>query len=582
MPATTARKAVGYIRVSGRTQADNFSLQSQEDDIRDYCAIEGIPFDRMWTDVGSGLSTKSRPNFLGMLDYCRDPAQQITDAAFWDLDRFTRNIEEFFTYTKGLINAGIMLHLALDGEKYEYRSEEKWYQRLLAAQSESKKISRRTKRGQRQATKLGYHIGPPPWGYMLQHEPDEQNVPEELQEVHRLNWKGQHFQCGWLVPDPEKWDDVIMFWGQVELGKTPMLIVNYMNLHNIPGPRGGEWTTEAVRRIIRNPKYHGELFRGVKPQSRLPGPKENAPPIIVENSHQAAVDYDTWLEANEAIIERRPTQAPPRSHSSPNPLSNLLKCGECQAQGITSNLAVNRIDGVAYLRCTRHARAGRDKCTFTSARLEILLDKVNDRLRNHFLTQSNLERIVKGVTEASKPYMESQQSELAPIKDRKKVVRKQIDNINDTLIEAGARASNFRTLLAKLDDLELELRDIERKFAQMAEDTEEARLFINNEDGIIATALDRKTFANPDNLDEVRDFMRIFIKRVDVFAREGKTQRATIQYDLPVRARRSDDDPTIETVYLEKKGAQAAAKTCVFDSFSTVSDGQGTTLKWVS
>ncbi len=162
MHTAIARKAVGYIRVSGLSQADNFSLTSQDQDIRDFCAQEGILFDRMWVDVGSGLSTKSRPDFLDMLEYCLDPANEVTDVVFWDLDRFTRNIEEFFTYTKDLIEAGITLHTALDGEKYDHRSEEKWHQRLVNAQAESRRTSIRTKRGQRQATLLGYHIGPPP------------------------------------------------------------------------------------------------------------------------------------------------------------------------------------------------------------------------------------------------------------------------------------------------------------------------------------------------------------------------------------------------------------------------------------
>ena len=564
----TARKAVGYIRVSGRSQADNFSLRSQDQDVRDYCAIESILFDRMWDDIGSGLSTKKRPNFLDMLEYCLDPENGITDVVFWDLDRFTRNIEEFFTYTKGLINAGITLHIALDGEKYDYRSEEKWHQRLIAAQAESKRISRRTKRGQRQATQLGYHIGPPPWGYMLQHEPDEQNVPEVLREFHRTNSQGGQFQAGWLVPDPEKWDDLLTFWGQVTQGHTPMRVAIYMNLHNIPAPKGGEWTDYKVRNVIRNPKYYGKLFRGLNPQSRLPGPKENAPPVIVEDSHKAAVDYDQWMKANRAIDDRRPSEAPARSHSSPNPLSNLLKCGECKSKGIDSNLQIARKDGVIYLRCARRKTTGRDACAFKGARLDILLAKVNDRLRNHFLTRPNLERIIKGVAEASRAYLETQQSESAAINDRKKVVRNEIANINATFKAAGTAADNFRTLLSDLEYLEMELKELEGKSDQVAEDTEEARLFINNEEGIIATALDRKTFNNPDNLDEVRDFMHIFIKSVEIFPREGKTQRTTIHYDLPVRAAQSDDDPTIETIHLEKKGAHVGPKSCVFNEFT--------------
>ena len=54
--------------------------------------------------------------------------------------------------------------------------------------------------------------------------------------------------------------------------------------------------------------------------------------------------------------------------------------------------------------------------------------------------------------------------------------------------------------------------------------------------GIIATALDHRTFTDPDNLDEVREFMHIFISRADVFARENRTQRVAICYDLPVRS----------------------------------------------
>ena len=178
------------------------------------------------------------------------------------------------------------------------------------------------------------------------------------------------------------------------------------------------------------------------------------------------------------------------------------------------------------------------------------------RLGNNFLIPANLERITEGVAKASKPYLENQRSELAPINDRKKVVRSRITNINDSLAASGPAANNFRTLIKDLDTLETELQELEKKSAQIAEATEGARLFLKNKEGIIATALDRKTFANPDNVDKVRDFMHIFIRRVDAFAREGITQRVTIDYELPVRLATSDDDPTIETIYLEKSGSR--------------------------
>ena len=203
MQLTTLKKAVGYRRVSGKSQADNLSLRSQDEDIQDYCEHEGLYFDTMFTDVGSGLSIKQRPQFPKMREYTLDKKNGIRNVVFWDLDRFTRNIEDFFTYTKDLIKAGITLHLAVEGEKYDYHSEEKWHQRLIAAQAESKRISRRTKRGQRKATTLGLHIGKPPWGYKLVHDSDE------------VNDKGEPVMCGRLVPDPVLWPHVLNFLGDV-------------------------------------------------------------------------------------------------------------------------------------------------------------------------------------------------------------------------------------------------------------------------------------------------------------------------------------------------------------------------------
>ena len=196
--------------MSGKSQADNFSLRSQDEDIRDYAEHEGLPFDTMFTDVGSGLSTKQRPKFLNMGEYALDRKNSIIDVVFHDLDRFTRNIAEFFIYIKDLIKAGITLHLAVDGEKYDYHSEEKWHQRLIAAQAESKRISRRTKRGQRTATRMGLHIGKPPWGYMLVHDSDE------------VNDKGEPIACGRLVPDPELWDHVVKLFSMSTDGSTAM------------------------------------------------------------------------------------------------------------------------------------------------------------------------------------------------------------------------------------------------------------------------------------------------------------------------------------------------------------------------
>ena len=274
----------------------------------------------MWVDIGSGLSTKSRPDFLDMLEYCLDPANGVTDVVFWDLDRFTRNIEEFFTYTKGLIDAGITLHIALDGEKYDYQSAERWHQRLVKRPGRIQENVQTCQARPATSHRAGLPRGTPTLGLQAPsmnrtRKTSPKNCERSIAPTAK---EGSSNAAGW-VPDPDKWDDVVRFWDQVTQGHTPMRVAIYMNLHNIPAPKGGQWTDETVRRVIRNPKYYGKLFRGVKPQSRIPGPKENAPPIIVEDNHIGAVDYDAWLEANQAIDARRPATAPSPLTFQPEP-----------------------------------------------------------------------------------------------------------------------------------------------------------------------------------------------------------------------------------------------------------------------
>ena len=546
----TKRKAVRYRRVSGKSQKDNFSLQNQDIRSAKYCVEKGLPLDRDFEDVGSGLSIKNRHGFVEMAEYVLDKTNGVTDVVFNDIDRFARNYREFFDYLDRMVKAGITLHSVIDDEEYDYNSEEKWTDKAVSAQKESKKISRRTKEGQRIATTLGFYIGPVPWGYMLKHE------TEELDET------GYHAICGKLVRDPDLWPYVLELWRMAVAGDTPMHIAQYMRLNNVPSPGRTPWTDEAVRRIIKNRKYYGLLFRGLNPQSRIPGPPENAPPTFLENDHEAAVSPAGWEKANEAIASRRKNGTPIRSHSSPNPLSNRIKCGHCAVLGIDSNLEIQRQNNRVSVRCSRKKKMGVDVCTFKSANLTTLLERISDRLEHHFLTPENLAMVIDGVAEVSRPMLEERQTQLTQIRERKRVVNTEIQNIDDVLTEAGNKATDLRTLINNLAKLEKERADLEKESNQIIEATEEALLFVNDQEGIIETALDYMTWTDPKDPEAVREFLKIFIKKVEVFElEEGATdQRAVIHYDL--RAFKAGASGT-ETIHIgKKKSLEASANNC--------------------
>ena len=549
----TKRKAVRYRRVSGKSQKDNFSLRNQDVRSAKYCVTKGLPLDRDFEDVGSGLSIKHRPGFVEMTEYVLDKTNGITDVVFNDIDRFARNYREFFDYADRMVKAGITLHSVIDDEEYDYNSEEKWTDKAVSAQKESKRISRRTKEGQRIATELGYHIGPVPWGYMLKYESDE------------LDETGYHVICGKLVPDPKLWHYVLEFWRMAVAGDTPIKIAQHMRLNNVPSPGRTPWTDDAVRGIMKNPKYYGLLFRGLNPKSRIPGPQENAPAIFREDDHEAAVSREGWEKVNEGIASRHKSRAPTRSHSSPNPLSDRLKCGHCAAQGIDSNLQLQKQSGKLSVRCSKKKKMGPDVCTFKSANLTTLLARISDRLEHHFLTTENLTYVINGVAEISRPMLEDRNIQLTKINERKKVVNTEIKNINSVLKEGGDEATNLRTLIADGAKLEKEHADLEKEGNQIIEATEEALLFVNDQAGIIQTALDYKTWTDPEDLDAIREFLKIFIEKVEVFElEEGATdQRAVIHYDLRVFKAGASGTETIHIG--KKKSLEASANNCGSD-----------------
>ena len=216
-----------------------------------------------------------------MCEFALNRENRVADIVFWELDRFTRNIGDFFIVTEKLINAGITLHLSSEEEKYDHRSEDRWHSKLVNAQGESRKISKRTKAGQKTATEHGRHIGAVPWAYKVAY--DEDRVDE----------------CGWLIPDPELWPHALTLWSMAKDKRLPMEIAKDFNLQGIPSPSGRPWTARAVRYILKNMKYAGWGFRGKEQHSRLPGPKDHTPMILYENAHEAAVKYEDWLEIPE-------------------------------------------------------------------------------------------------------------------------------------------------------------------------------------------------------------------------------------------------------------------------------------------
>ena len=106
--------AAGYIRVSSKDQTDGYSLESQEELIRERCDRDGYRLVEIYAEEGiSGATITKRDAFQRM--YADGMAQKFDVLVVWHADRFTRDVQSGVASFYGLKNAGIRIVGLQDG-----------------------------------------------------------------------------------------------------------------------------------------------------------------------------------------------------------------------------------------------------------------------------------------------------------------------------------------------------------------------------------------------------------------------------------------------------------------------------------
>lgn len=155
-----------YSRVSTEKETQAASLVNMTDDFRDY--VERRPnwaFVKAYIDDGkSGLTTKKRKDFLQMLTAGASGGYDLLITG--EISRFGRNTMEGLENIKYLKERGIpVLFLYDDLNTYDPECEIQIQQKLVDAENESHKISKRVKRGHAKSIQKGRVLGNRIWGY---------------------------------------------------------------------------------------------------------------------------------------------------------------------------------------------------------------------------------------------------------------------------------------------------------------------------------------------------------------------------------------------------------------------------------
>lgn len=318
-----------YCRVSTDDEEQLTSYESQQNYYTDK-----IMTNREWTMAGifadegiTGTSARKRPEFLKMIRLCKQ--KKIDIVLTKSISRFARNTVDCLNYIRALRELGI----AVIFEKENINTLEADSEILITmpgafAQAESESISANVRWGKRQAMREGKTIIQ--YNRLYAYEKGEDGKPKIIQEQS---------------------DVVRSIYDQYLSGASLRMIKDRLEAEQIPNVTGGsQWTITAIRSILTNEKYCGDVLLQKTYISDCISRKVirntgQLPMYLVQNHHEGIVERKTFDAVQAEMARRSAGKSPSKknaptgmtSYASKYALSERLVCGEC---------------GTLYRRCT--------------------------------------------------------------------------------------------------------------------------------------------------------------------------------------------------------------------------------------
>lgn len=516
--------AVLYIRVSSDEQNELFSFGSQKRHMEQYCESKGLTVATIFDEVGSGLDTPTLPVFLEAVAYAISPANKISHVVFYDLSRYTRGKADFWKYIEMFDENDIITHSTVEGKSTDENADLLWGMKSVVNYDYSKNISRLTINGQDEATRLGYIMSRiTPYGY------------DRYYEV--VIEKGKEKRHPKLSPNTEQAEHVLMMFKMRAEGRKPAAIREQLKLLGIPSPKGKpEWSETTISHILTNNVYRGWMEFGETSRSKIPAHRRNREKVVCTKAHDPLVEEDLFLHVQELMRKaRRPQTGSPRSSSSPNPLSERIKCGECRKKGQDSNMVIRhkRTPGAQImLTCRTKKNKSTKSCNKEDVPLQEVLEDIVCITLNQILTEDELNYQVDSFASESSPLAKDRRAQQAALRKREKEISRQIENQmnNLRLTQGGESLRAALRIIKDIDELDEELEKIQGQIQDLKEDTDEFAALLSDRNEIIAAAMESRTYLEAEDEDLAKQFLNELIQKVYFY----DNNQAEMFYGIPV------------------------------------------------
>ena len=356
----------GYTRISfdDDLDRDNTSIENQKDIIEDFVRRK-FPGSRLtfYEDRDrSGYTFEQREDYQRMRREMM--AHRIDILVVKDFSRFSRRNSRGLVELEDLRDAGVRIISIGDG--IDYPNDDDWlkiqFQFLInemPVTETSKKIRNVIKRRQQD----GKWICAAPYGYIVNKRQEFEVVPTEADVVRKIF---ELYNAGWGYKR----------------------IANYLTDEGVPTPRMSEkqrkelageenkiqaksqWSLVSVQGILDNDFYIGTLRQGKYTRKKINGAdvkRDEDDHIVIENHHQAIIDYRTFA-LTQSLREKRTASNYRGVKKYDNVYSGFLECGDCGSP----MFSMSRSDMKAAYTCGTYHKRGRKGCTSHHIRVDRL------------------------------------------------------------------------------------------------------------------------------------------------------------------------------------------------------------------
>lgn len=465
------RCAAVYARYSTDRQSPT-SIDDQVRKCRQYAEVNGLQIDdqHIYGDRGFSGVGSDRPALKQVLDLALSCNPPFTAILVDDTSRLSRTTEEALSIFKRLNFAGVQLIAVSQGiDSAHEQSEMLITVHGLVDSLYVRELAKKIHRGLEGLALRGLHTGGRVFGY------DAVSTSREATSKK-------------LVVNQTEAAIVRRIFEMSAAGHSLKSIARTLNIERVAAPRpregriGGEWCPTAIREMLKNELYIGNVVWNRSKFVKAPGTNKRQRRMRPESEwlrsthpELAIIAEDLWKAVRDRFAalptwgyQKKPGLLP-RGMTSPHLFSGLLKCGECGA-----NLIIATGGGThrhpKYACSRRFNRGGCENDLYI--RRDDLEDMMLKNLQEKVLSPEAVEYAIAEYREQLGTALKALTGDLAEMRQRKTRIEAEVSR----LVAAVSEVGHSKALLQELARKEVELQAITDRLLSDSQESIEARI----------------------------------------------------------------------------------------------------------